>query len=180
MTVAGLFNCPDSGKKLILVGLSAFVLPFILMGTEGIRINCSPSLPLGFYKTTSDSSARLVEFCPPEPYGRYMAERGYRSAGNCPDGGSPLMKPVIAVAGDIVEASPGGLAVNGVWLINTAPRTIDTKGRSMTPWPSAKYRVPIGFVWVASTYTARSFDSRYFGPIPSAALRSNLVPLLTF
>jgi conjugative transfer signal peptidase TraF len=180
MTAAGPFNCLNRSKKLILIGLSAFVLPFVLMWAAGIRINCSPSMPLGFYKTTSDPNAPLVEFCPPEPYGSYMAKRGYRSAGNCPDGGSPLMKPVIGVAGDVVEASPGGLAVNGVWLINTAPSTSDTKGRSMTPWPSGKYRVPIGFVWVASTYTARSFDSRYLGPIPTAALRGNLVPLLTF
>lgn len=34
----------------------------------GIRLNASPSLPIGLYRTTSDSSGNLVEFCPAKPY----------------------------------------------------------------------------------------------------------------
>jgi conjugative transfer signal peptidase TraF len=184
MTLAGLFDRLQRGnlvasKRLTGMAIAAFTAPFFLLGAAGVRINSSPSLPLGFYTETSDKAARLIEFCPPEPYGSFMAGRGYRSAGNCPDGGSPLMKPVIASAGDIVEISQHGLAVNGVLLSNTAPKSIDSKGRPMTAWTSGQYRVAVGFVWVASTYNAWSFDSRYFGPIPTEIIRNRLKPLLT-
>ena len=79
------------------------------------------------------------------------------------------MKPVVASAGDIVEVSSRGITVNGVLLPNTAPKTKDSKGRPMQPWPSGQYRVSAGFVWVASSYNPWSFDSRYFGPIPDRA-----------
>ena len=34
----------------------------------GLRINTSYSLPLGIYVRTTDPSARLIEFCPVEPF----------------------------------------------------------------------------------------------------------------
>jgi conjugative transfer signal peptidase TraF len=125
------------------------------------------------------SQAALIEFCPQEPYGAFAAGRGYRSRGNCPDGAGPLMKPVIASAGDIVDVSKRGIAVNGVILPNTAPKKKDSHDRTMTPWPFGQYRVAPGFVWVASSYNPWSFDSRYFGPIPVGIIRSRLRPFLT-
>ena len=106
--------------------------------------------------------------------------RGYRSLGNCPDGAAPLMKPVVASAGDIVEVSSLGITVNGMCCLpNTAPKDKDSKGRPMQPWPNGQYRVPQGFVWVASSYNPWSFDSRYFGPLPVSIIRSHLKPFLT-
>ena len=162
-------------------GLAAvtFVAPFIIVSTAGLRVNCSPSLPLGLYTTTTDSWGTLTEFCPQEPYATFAAGRGYRSNGNCPDGAGPLMKPVVASTGDIVEISDRGIAVNGLILPNTAPKTKDSHGRTMTPWPPGQYRVEPGFVWVASSYNPWSFDSRYFGPIPVRIIRDRLKPFLT-
>ncbi len=156
-----------------------FVVPFFIVSAAGLRINYSASLPLGLYRTTLDSRAALIEFCPQEPYGTFAASRGYRSRGNCPDGAGPLMKPVIASEGDIVEVSARGIAVNGSMLPNTAPKTSDSQGRSMRPWPFGQYRVAPGFVWVASSYNPWSFDSRYFGPIPVGIIRDRLKPFLT-
>jgi hypothetical protein len=34
--------------------------------------------------------------------------RGYRAQGACPDGGTPLLKPVIATAGDMVDVLADG------------------------------------------------------------------------
>src|SRR5689334_4135052 len=68
----------------------------------GVRVNASSSLPIGLYRTTSDKSARLIEFCPAEPFASMSASRGYRKKGNCPDGAEPLLKPIVAVPGDIV------------------------------------------------------------------------------
>ena len=184
MTVAGLFDRVlkievGAPRRVMCVAAVALTAPFFILGIGGIRINASPSLPLGIYKETSDRSAPLIEFCPIEPYGSFAAGRGYRSAGNCSDGAGPLMKPVIASAGDIVDVSIRGIAVNGVLLPNTAPKSKDTQGRPMSPWPCGHYRVADGSVWVASCYNSSSFDSRYFGPIPVAIIRSRLKPFLT-
>ena len=53
------------------------------------------------------------------------------------------MKPVIASAGDIVEISQRGLAVNGVLLSNTAPKSIDSKGRPMTAGQAGNIESPL-------------------------------------
>lgn len=145
----------------------------------GVRVNASSSLPIGLYRTTSDKSARLIEFCPVETFASMSASRSYRGKGNCPDGAEPLMKPIVAVAGDTVEVSSRGVAVDGRLLPNSAPRPSDTKGRLLTHWPFGKYRVDTGTVWVISSFNARSFDSRYFGPVPISSIRYHLLPLLT-
>ncbi len=145
----------------------------------GIRVNASASLPIGLYRTTNQRSADLVEFCPEELYATLSAERAYRETGDCPDGAEPLMKPIVALDGDIVTVSPTGVGVNGRLLRNSAPRRLDTDNRSLEHWPFGTYRVCPGTAWVISSFNARSFDSRYFGPIPFTRIRSYLRPLLT-
>ena len=172
-------NGASLSRRMLLIAAVTFVAPFFAVWAAGLRINCSPSLPLGLYRTTMDSRAALIEFCPQEPYGTFAADRGYRSSGNCPDGAGPLMKPLIASAGDLVEVSERGIAVNGPMLPNTGPKTKDSHGRAMKPWPFGRYRVAPGFVWAASSYNPWSFDSRYFGPIPVGIIRDRLKPFLT-
>jgi len=78
----------------------------------GLRLNDSPSMPTGLYvRTSSESNASLVVFCPSEPFARLSVERGYRSRGNCPDGAEPLAKPIAARPADVVELSAKGMAV---------------------------------------------------------------------
>lgn len=152
---------------------------FQLCGWFGIRINTSPSLPLGLYMTTSDIHAGLIEFCPCEPFSSLAIARGYRDPGSCADGGAPLLKPIVAKQGDIVVLAGEGIRVNGKLLQNTEPLVTDTRGRRLKPWPFGRYVVQPGFVWVASTYNGRSFDSRYFGPVATSNIRERLRPLLT-
>src|SRR5215467_2204128 len=69
----------------------------------GLRINTSYSLPLGVYMRTTEPNARLIEFCPVEPFATESSERGYRTHGiACPDGAVPLLKPIVAVGRDRV------------------------------------------------------------------------------
>lgn len=152
---------------------------FPVWGFLGLRINASPSLPVGLYITTHDPRANLVEFCPAEPFASLSLVRGYRESGACGDGGAPLLKPVMARAGDTFELSRRGISLNGSLLPNTAPLSKDTKGRPLQPWPFAHYVVAPGTVWVVSTYHPRSFDSRYFGPIPISSIRAHVRPILT-
>ena len=148
-------------------------------GRLGIRINTSPSLPIGIYQVASGPDATLVEFCPPEPFGSLANAREYRQPGNCPDGGAPLMKPVVARARDSVRLSERGVTVNGRAIPNSAPLLKDTANRLLSSWPYGTYTVQPGTIWVVSGFHPRSFDSRYFGPIPEALVRNCVRPLLS-
>jgi conjugative transfer signal peptidase TraF len=184
MTTIGLFGkirdllrsptfWPGVTIPVVLIGV------FQVWGLVGLRINFSPSLPVGLYITTTDARANLVEFCPAEPFASLSIARGYRDRGACSDGAAPLLKPVVASAGDVVELSARGISVNGELLPNTAPLLKDTKGRPLLAWPFGRYRVAAGTVWVASSYHPRSFDSRYFGPLSTSAIRHRIKPFLT-
>src|ERR1700733_6276736 len=94
-----------------LVAVVVSLAVFQLFGFLGLRINTSPSLPVGLYVVTTDSNANLVEFCPAEPFATLSRLRGYRDAGSCRDGGAPLLKPVVAKAGDMVELTGHGISV---------------------------------------------------------------------
>jgi conjugative transfer signal peptidase TraF len=162
-----------------LVGFGVVLATFQLTGTLGLRINTSPSLPMGLYIATAEPGADTAEFCPPEPFATFAIARGYRGPGTCGDGAAPLLKPIVAKSGDIVELSDHGISVNGALLPNTAPLSKDAKGRPLQAWPFGRYVVAPGTVWVASSYHAHSFDSRYFGPILAAAIRQRVKPFLT-
>lgn len=166
-------------RRAALIAIVVSIAVFQLFGLLGLRVNTSPSLPVGLYVVTADRSANLVEFCPAEPFAALSLTRGYRDAGSCRDGGAPLLKPVVAKAGDLVDLSERGISVNGLLLPNTAPLAKDTKGRPLTAWLFGRYPVTPGAVWVASSYHSRSFDSRYFGPVCTATIRHRLKAFLT-
>ena len=161
------------------IGLGIAISLFPICALSGLRINSSPSLPVGLYVTTGEGRANLAEFCPAEPFGDLAIARGYRESGNCSDGAAPLLKPVVARPADVVELSGDGIAVNGRLLQNTAPLSTDTKGRPLSHWQFGRQVVQPGTVWVASSFNPRSFDSRYFGPIQIGAIRHYLQPLFT-
>lgn len=168
-----------NGKRLgilvvaVIATVSAVGLPRLL----GLRINMTSSLPKGIYAITKNASAPLIEFCPEEPFSALSAARRYRPPGPCPDGAAPLLKPIVARAGDTVVLSADGIRVNGRLLANTAPQHADTAGRPLVGWPAGIYQVSSDVVWVASTYHPNSFDSRYFGPVSVRAIRHRLKPL---
>ena len=170
-------NWHKAGTIVIASSTSLFAL-FAITGTAGIRINATPSLPVGLY-VEADANSKLIEFCPVGPSAWLAANRGYRTAGDCPDGASALLKPIIAKAGDIVELTAAGIFVNAHFVPNTAPLSLDTKHRPLEHFPYGRYVVAQEEVWVASSYNARSFDSRYYGPVPIYRIREHLKPLLT-
>ena len=158
-----------------LAGLLAIGASVVAASAWGLRVNLTPSLPLGLY--TKDPHGPLVEFCPPGLAAEVSAIRGYRGLGVCPDRHAPLLKHVVGRAGDVVDIDRTGMRVNGRALPNTQPHPRDHRGRSLEAYPPGRYRVAPGTLWVASTWNDGSFDSRYFGPIPAATVRSRLAPL---
>src|SRR5437667_7948666 len=158
-----------------------FFLVYAMFRLFGIRINITSSLERGFYVVSQRPSANLVEFCPEGEAATISLQRGYRTpGGTCPDGGSPLMKPIVAVTGDDVEVTTHGIRVNGKLIPNSAAHLKDHRGRKLAPWPNGEYTVATGTLWVISDFNSWSFDSRYFGPIPSSLVQHRLRPLWTF
>jgi conjugative transfer signal peptidase TraF len=159
---------------------SPFFLGLIAGGIFGVRLNLTPSLPHGFYITSHSPSANLVEFCPQGAAASISLSRQYRTAGACPDGGAPLLKPAVAFPGDEVQVTADGIRVNGQLLPNSAGRFHDHLQRPLGPCPYGTYKVEPGTVWVVSSFNSYSFDSRYYGAIPESTIRHHLRPLWTF
>lgn len=162
--------------------IASIPVALALAGTAGVRVNTSPSMPLGLWRTSAlggpVNRGEAVTACLPERAARLAMRRHYIGPGDCPDGSMPLVKPVAAVAGDVVTVTPGGVAVNGEPIPNSAPLARDEAGRLLHAMPPGLYGVAPGTVWLLSGYDPRSFDSRYYGPIPLASVRRIAHPVL--
>ena len=172
-----------SRRKKFLTFLQLLIWPaaaVFIAGTAGVRLNLTASVPIGLYLVSADPESRFIEFCPPDPFSSLSMDRGYRARSTaCPDGGEPLLKPVIAHEGDTVEVASKGISVNGTLIRNSVAKESDSAGRTLSVWPDGVYRVASATVWTVSSYSARSFDSRYFGPIRTTNIKHHLRPLWT-
>ena len=164
---------------LIAVGL--FTLAFTLPRLAGLRINSTTSMPRGVYRSIGGAvrPGSIVAACLPCAVSQFGMERGYLGAGSCPDGVEPVVKVVAAVAGDVAEVSAQGVTVNGWPLPNSRPLDRDRGGRELLSYPAGPRRLEPGELWLSSPYEERSWDSRYFGPVPSECVTDVVVPLAT-
>jgi Type IV secretory pathway, protease TraF len=165
--------------RIAFVLAGASIIPLLLaVETAGFRLNVTESAPLGLWfldKSKIPERGSLVSFCPPSTrIVMAMVAQYYLRPGDCIGTGSyPLLKAVSAVSGDSVEIRDGMPAlVNGKELPNTV-----AQNKSLA-WPSGSYQVAPGYVWVFSTYNEKSFDSRYFGPVPIENVRGLSFPVL--
>lgn len=156
-------------------------LPLIMAGAvllalshhAGLRFNVTPSMPVGLY--------RLVEGLPDRgdpvafrldgngPFSRLADDRHYLPGSRC-----PLLKKLAALPGDtlVIDAEgihilPPGGADFRLWP-HSRIKTVDSQGR---PVPSALTAgvIPPGQALTLGQHPG-SFDSRYFGFVPLAAL----------
>jgi conjugative transfer signal peptidase TraF len=150
------------------------VIALMHIGMEaGLRLNFTDSAPHGLWiERPAEHIQRgmLVSVCPPDT----PIAKSVLAFGTCPETNvMPLMKAIAAIPGDTVRLRRGRLAtVNDKELPNTAARD------SIPAWPDGEYIVKPGQVWVFSTYSPKSFDSRYFGPVPDKNIRGEAIPIL--
>ena len=178
--------CWVASLRVVFVSLGALAIAAMLLWTGfGVVFNYTHSAPFGLYREQFDSEtgihdpAPYVFFCPDRRWPSMRGEPNYRDPmRTCPDGFSPLIKPVVAWPGDFVSVSANGISVNGQMLKNSAPIERDSKGQQLSPFAAGKYTVGLKELWVVSSFSPRSFDSRYFGPIPLKSVHSWLRPLL--
>ncbi len=138
-------------------------------------------MPVGLYlKTTPELVAgSRVLVCLPSEVSAVGRSRGYLPAGDCPDGSSPILKQILALPGDHVDLRRDWLAVNGREVDNSEIRTSDTLGRKLEHVAFGSRTVENGELWVVGSNRERSWDSRYFGPIPTESVIGGARPLAT-
>jgi Type IV secretory pathway, protease TraF len=128
---------------------------------------------------TPVSRAGLVVVCLQGSLAARGRARGYLAAGSCSNGSSPILKQVAATAGDEVELRGDGLAVNSQVIDRSQLLGEDTLGRPLEALPLGRSVVREGEIWVLGVHRARSWDSRYFGPIPVSSIVGVARPILT-
>lgn len=161
---------------------SAFLIVAATAYFTGIRFTLTPSIPMGFYLYTDaePTIGRLATFCPPEDAAQFALERGYLHRGPCPGGVEPLGKYVLAAPGDRIAIEPKGISVNGTPIDSSAVYYRDRIGRELPHYPFGEHVIGPDSLFMFSTHHPRSYDSRYFGPIPKSSIISTARPLWTF
>jgi conjugative transfer signal peptidase TraF len=144
----------------------------------GVRVVWTDSLPRGLYWVHRGDVHRgvIVSACLPPEIARVGLRHGYIPDGRCPGGAGGVAKIVAAVGGDTVHVDGDGVSVNGrLW-----PWSAATQADWSGP-PALKrlrfYRIPPGMV-VLMGLNAKSWDSRYFGPISQSLISGIATPLL--
>jgi conjugative transfer signal peptidase TraF len=133
--------------------------------------NASASVPIGLYAVRPIRDARLgdlVAVTPSAPLAAYLAGRHYLPRR------VPLLKHVAAVAGQRVCRAGERITVDGRWLGDTRRR--DRIGRPLPVWQGC-HLLMRGEIFLMNVRAPDSFDGRYFGPLPSAAIVGRLSPL---
>ena len=133
--------------------------------------NPSESAPRGWYAvraTTVVSDRRYVLVRLPPTVQQLAAQRGYLPMG------VPLVKNVAASVGDEVCERDGLVQIDGVAVAVALPR--DGAGREMVAWSGCR-RLGDGEVFLVSTTSSASFDSRYYGPMERDAVIGEAIPL---
>jgi conjugative transfer signal peptidase TraF len=147
-----------------------------VMGAAGYRINLTPSMPLGLWRVVAPSPTDYqrgqgVMVCPP-------MDAPFLPRGSCSLGMQPLLKQLVALPGDIVTVTSAGVSINGGPLLpHSAPLSQDSAGRPL-PQQLGTWRLT-GY-WLYGAGSPRSFDSRYFGEVPAAALGGVVQPVVLF
>ena len=165
----------------------AFVSLAFVIGTAtllmslGLRINLSASAPRGLYRAALGTPQRgmWVAACVSTDAAALGLSRGYLRPGPCPGGAEPVLKPVVAVAGDVVELSPHGIAVNGTSLAESASASVDSNERPLAHATWGRHVVGADELWLVSTRVPNSWDSRYLGPFLMSQVRAIARPVWT-
>ena len=164
----------------IVIGMAAIMATGFAAQGSGIRLNSSPSMPLGIWighKAAAHDYAvgDIVLVCP----ALTEAQRVYLKPGTCANGLEPMLKPIAAGAGDRVETGPTGITINGHSLPNTAPLTRNGRGDPIQAYPFGTQVVRPAEVWLIVP-RPDSFDSRYIGPVPVSDIVSLAAPVLVW
>lgn len=135
--------------------------------------NVTPSVPTGLYAIRGGSGLQVgerVAVDPPPELKRLLADRNYLPTG------VPLLKRVAAVSGQRVCRHGHRIAIDGRPVGHARAR--DRFGRPLPRWSGCR-TLRRGDLFVMSPDAPASFDGRYFGVLPMAAVIGRATPVWT-
>ena len=163
-------------RKLVALVVIAVIASSILFGHRLI-VNRTHSLPVGLYywSDVPIKKGSIVLFKPDQSIGpeQLGIERGYEAQK------LPLLKRVVALAGDMVSVSSSGVIINGQLLPNSAPLSHDEAGRPLAMAQLDQFRLGTDQAFLMGV-TPTSWDSRYFGPVLLSRCSGSFIPVLTW
>ena len=180
------FQCLEGARGPIgtMAGIAIMTGLFIAVGIAlGVLIsNTDSAAPAGLYRIVPAKLQRgdLVAACLPVSIAQEGLARGYLRTGRCAGDSEPVGKIAGALPGDVVEIQPGWISVNGVRFSRSGVAEHDSVGRPLPHVAWGSHRVAAGEVWLFGFNNLRSWDSRYFGPVPLASVRGELEAILTW
>ena len=141
-----------------------------------LLINETPSEPLGIYRLVPHAPENYqrgmyVIFPVPENLKSLVYGRGWMRAH------VPFLKELLGLPGDRVCIGSSGVVVNEHPIGPVFER--DSQGLALPQYPGC-FTVQDAHFFAASRHLARSFDGRYFGPLPLAILTGEARPVWTF
>jgi signal peptidase I len=152
------------------VGLCVLI---IIISATGGALNIDHSIPKGLYWKVDEVPMKdQYVLCEVNKISSMAIERNY---GN---GLNTIGKRIIAETGDTVRVSSAGVEVNGKRVNKSSPIPFDSQGRKM-PVIDSTFVIKEGFYFLLGS-DPRSFDSRYFGAVKSSAIKSTIIPIITF
>ncbi|MEI9986074.1 MAG: S26 family signal peptidase [Aliidongia sp.] len=147
--------------------------PALLHPAPRLIWNASASVPIGLYAVHPAGAPQvgeLVVVTPPDPLADFLDERT-----TC-RGGVPLLKRILAIAGQTVCRTGRAITVDGDAMGEALDR--DHLGRPLPVWQGC-HRVADGEAFLMNRQPADSLDGRYFGALPAAAIVGRAEPLWT-
>ncbi|WP_031410780.1 conjugative transfer signal peptidase TraF [Vibrio parahaemolyticus] len=164
----------------LFVGSSVLILGASSLYLSGYRYYNAPSIPTGIYQISVKNTPYVHEdwvlFCPPNNLSMKLAvERGYTAEGICPGNFTPVIKQIIATPGDYISLE-GIVRVNGHELQQALVLDEDEHHHALP------HRAPFvlqqgEFFMMSNHLPASSFDSRYYGPVPSKNILAWVSPV---
>lgn len=166
----------------LLVAAASSALLIVLAGSfGGFRINLTPSEPIGLWRILpldrNPAVGDIVFVClPRSALVDEARDRGYLRRGLCASRYAPLIKTVMAVTGQQVEIIRT-VRIDGAEIPHSALARVDGMGRPLIA--ARDGRIPLGHVFLLSPFPG-SWDSRYFGTVPTSSIVGLAQEVLTF
>jgi conjugative transfer signal peptidase TraF len=160
----------------LLVGFGLAALAWPCVQTPPLRIvyNASDSVPRGWYRIVPAVSLHvgsIVLIKLPADIATLAAQRGY-----LPER-IPLLKRIGALAPQQVCIAQHVVRIDGVAVADVLDA--DSQARTLPVWQQCGLLQEDELFLLSTTHPA-SFDSRYFGPVPVAAVLGTAQPLWTW
>lgn len=167
-------------SRYALGGLLGTLCTWGLLRVLGLTVNLSGSMPIGVYRHTREpiQVGTTVAVCLPLEIAQFGRARGYLHAGSCAGGTQAVLKHIAAMGGDVVEMQADGLTINGRSVAQSAVLSQDSYGRDLPHLPWGAITLAPGDLWLLSITDPRSWDSRYYGPVPTSAVIATAQPVL--